>query len=256
MILLYILWDDWPIFMISGSNQQLQQELGYTQLKPDYHSWWISKMQSVSRLFFVWALLLTVHTWNSSPLRSNLFRLQCTCTVPTTSGRPHGSPLAWVCQWPSSQLLSSSQLSHNDSLWAYGITKSPREQGLDYREGEQLSWYPSWSNSQWEGWSCGLKHCPGIFEIHQLWQSGFSRVYSNSCCSCWFKPEIIKIGQSSHKMYSNIVVNFQESTTILNTCTKKSLETYWRHYVLATFQCSRLCRDVKIASHIQMHTFS
>ena len=23
-----------------------------------------------------------------------------------------------------------------------------------------------------------------IFEIHQLWQLGFSRVYSNSCCSC------------------------------------------------------------------------
>ena len=23
-----------------------------------------------------------------------------------------------------------------------------------------------------------------IFEIHQLWQSGFSRVYSNSFCSC------------------------------------------------------------------------
>ena len=42
-----------------------------------------------------------------------------------------------------------------------------------------------------------------IFEIHQLWQSGFSRVYSNCCCSCWFEPEIIKIGQSSHKMYSN-----------------------------------------------------
>ena len=31
MLLLYILWDDWPIFMISGSNQLL----------------WISKMQSV-----------------------------------------------------------------------------------------------------------------------------------------------------------------------------------------------------------------
>ena len=42
-----------------------------------------------------------------------------------------------------------------------------------------------------------------IFEIHQLWQSGFSKVYSNCCCSCWFEPEIIKIGQSSHKMYSN-----------------------------------------------------
>ena len=32
--------------MISASNQQLQQQLEYTLLKPDYHSWWISKMQS------------------------------------------------------------------------------------------------------------------------------------------------------------------------------------------------------------------
>ena len=48
-----------------------------------------------------------------------------------------------------------------------------------------------------------------IFEIHQLWQSGFSRVYSNCCCSCSFESEIIKIGQSSHKMYSNNTLNFQ-----------------------------------------------
>ena len=46
MLLRYMLWDDWPIFMISASNKQLQQELEYTLLKPDYHSWWISKMQS------------------------------------------------------------------------------------------------------------------------------------------------------------------------------------------------------------------
>ena len=46
MLLLYILWDDWPIFRISGSNEQLKQQLEYTRLKPDYHSWWISKMQS------------------------------------------------------------------------------------------------------------------------------------------------------------------------------------------------------------------
>ena len=46
MLLLYILWDDWPIFMISVSNEQLQQELEYTLLKPDCHSWWTSKMQS------------------------------------------------------------------------------------------------------------------------------------------------------------------------------------------------------------------
>ena len=61
-----------------------------------------------------------------------------------------------------------------------------------------------------------------IFEIHQLWQSGFSRVYSNSFCSCLFEAEIINIGQSSHKMYNNNILNFQESTTMLNACAKKS----------------------------------
>ena len=61
-----------------------------------------------------------------------------------------------------------------------------------------------------------------IFEIHKLWQSGFSRVYSNCCCSSSFEPEIIKIDQSSHKMYSNNIPNVQVSTTIVNACTKKS----------------------------------
>ena len=46
MLLLYILWDDWPIFRISGSNKPLQQQLEYTLPKPDCHSWWISKKQS------------------------------------------------------------------------------------------------------------------------------------------------------------------------------------------------------------------
>ena len=46
MLLLYIFWDNWPIFRISGSKEQLQQELEYTLLKPDCHSWWISKIQS------------------------------------------------------------------------------------------------------------------------------------------------------------------------------------------------------------------
>ena len=238
-----------------------------------------------------------VHSWNSSPLRSDPLRLQCTCcTVPTTSGTPHGSPLMWACQWLLSQPLSSPQLFHNDSLWANGITKSHGEQGMDYRDGDELSWCSSWSNSLWQGWSCGLVHCPGrnatdpiwrllasslgisfwtplkpqhinpnplanqlwcidfltpptpliiplglpafleslmplknwcsiharcIFKIHQLLQSGFRRVYFNSCCSCSFEPEIIRIGQSSHKIYSNNIPNFQVSTTILNACIKK-----------------------------------
>ena len=59
-----------------------------------------------------------------------------------------------------------------------------------------------------------------IFEI-QLWQSDFSRVYSNCCCSCSFEAEIIKIGYTSYEMIDNNILNFQESTTILNACTKK-----------------------------------
>ena len=61
--------------------------------------------------------LLIVHTWNSSPLRTNHLRLQCTCCiVPTTPARPHWSPLVWACQWPMPQPLSSPQLSYNESL--------------------------------------------------------------------------------------------------------------------------------------------
>ena len=59
-----------------------------------------------------------------------------------------------------------------------------------------------------------------VFEIHQLWQSGFSREYPNSC-SCSFEPEIIKIIQSIYKMYSTYILHFEESTLILNACTKE-----------------------------------
>ena len=40
---------------------------------------------------------------------------------------------------------------------------------------------------------CSSKVSDYIFEIHQLWQLGFSRLYSNCCCNCSFEPEIIKI---------------------------------------------------------------
>ena len=43
MLLLYILWHYRPIFMIPGSNEQLQQQLEYTLLKPDCLSWWFQK---------------------------------------------------------------------------------------------------------------------------------------------------------------------------------------------------------------------
>ena len=60
-----------------------------------------------------------------------------------------------------------------------------------------------------------------IFEINQHWKSTFSRVYFNFCYRCSFEPEIIKISQSSYKMYSNNILNFKESRTILNASTEK-----------------------------------
>ena len=50
------------------------------------------------------------------------------------------------------------------------MTKSHRDQRLDYREAEELSWFPSWSNSLWQGWSCGLVHCPGGNATDPIWR--------------------------------------------------------------------------------------
>ena len=58
----------------------------------------------------------------------------------------------------------------NITLWAKGMNKSHREQGLDYREAEELFHCPSWSNSQWQGWSCGLVHCPGGNATVPIWR--------------------------------------------------------------------------------------
>ena len=81
--------------------------------------------------------------------------------------------------------------------------------------------------------SSKVSSCPDcIFEIIQLWQSGFSRVYSNCCCSCCSEPEMIQIGQSSHMMSSNNIVHFQASMTILNACIKKVLKHIeWHIYI-------------------------
>ena len=55
-----------------------------------------------------------------------------------------------------------------------------------------------------------------IFEIYELRQTGFSSS---------FEPEIIRIGQSSHKMYINKILNFQEVYDNSKYLYEKSLET-------------------------------
>ena len=97
---------------------------------------------------------------------------------------------------------SKSSMKHSIRCFC-GIISKFKRNFIAYRS-SKVSWRPDW-----------------IFEIDQLWQSGFSRVYSNCYCRCSFESEIIKIGQSSHKTNSNNLLNFQESTTILNACSKK-----------------------------------
>ena len=54
------------------------------------------------------------------------------------------------------------------------ITRSGLLAGIrwfqDYREAEELSWCPSWSNSLWQGWSCRLVHCPRGNATNQIWR--------------------------------------------------------------------------------------
>ena len=67
------------------------------------------------------------------------------------------------------------------------MTKSHREQGLDYREAEELSWCPCWSNSLWQGWSCWLVYCSGGNATEPIWRM----LASSDGISCWtpLKPQ-------------------------------------------------------------------
>ena len=143
---------------------------------------------------------------NPNPLANQLWSIDF-FTPPTPLIIPHRLPaflkyLMPLKNWCSLHArCSKNSLKH--SIRFCGIFPSLKKNFIAYRS-SKVSSRPDW-----------------IFEIHQLWQSGFSRVYSICCCSCSFEPVIIKIGPSSHKMYSNNIVNFQESMPILNAHTKK-----------------------------------
>ena len=151
-----------------------------------------------------WTPLKSQHSNpNPNPLANQLWCIDF-LTPPIPLIIPHWLPaffefLMPLKNWcPIHARWSKSSLKH--SIRFCGIFPSLKQNFIAYRSSKVSDW---------------------IFEIHHLWQLGFNRVYSNSCCSCSFKPKIIKTGQSSHKMYSNNIVNFQESTTILNAHTKK-----------------------------------
>ena len=69
-------------------------------------------------------------------------------------------------------------------------------------------------------------------------------MHSNCCFSFLFEPEIQKIRLSLHKIYNNIIVNFQEFMVILIDNTRKSDNLYKTH---------RLC--VCVCVYIYIHTY-
>ena len=89
----------------------------------------------------------------------------------------------------------------------------------------------TWNNPQRIGKGAGRMRSQRTSGDHPPYMSKIGQNTEKSPGNCSFEPEIIKIGQSSHKMYSNNILSFQESTTILNAHTKKSLETYRMHLV-------------------------
>ena len=130
--------------------------------------------------FSSWTSLKPQHSNpNPKPLAYQLWCIDF-LTPPTPHIIPHGLPgfLESLMPFKNWCLIparwSKSSLKH--SIRFFGIFFKFKTEFIDYR-------------------SSKVSDC--IFEIHQLWQSDFRRVYSNSCCSCSFGHEIIKIGQSS-----------------------------------------------------------
>ena len=151
------------------------------------------------------------------------------------------NPLAYQLWSNTSLLLPHLSSSLTDSLPSLNLLCHLKTDAQFMQDGRKVVWsipyvsvafFPSLKHNFIAYCSSKVSDC--IFEIHQLWQSGFCRVYSNCWCSCSFKPEIIKIGQSSHKMYSNNIGNFQESTTILSTHTKR----VWKFIVCTSYLTS------------------
>ena len=185
-------------------------------------SWWkchypIWRVLASSNGISSWTPLKPQHSNpNPNPLANQVW-----CSdflTPSTPHHPSQTPsLPWISYATQKLMLDSCKMVEKQSealhMFLWHFFPSLKQNFIAYRSSKVSSW----------------PDC--IFEIHQLWQSGFSKVYSNCCCSCPFKVEIIKIGQSSHKMYGNNMVNFPESTAILNACTKK----VWKLIELTTY---------------------
>ena len=166
---------------------------------------------TVPKLTSNYALIVSIDTWRSLSMKFFIW--------PINSGVLTSLLLPHLSSFLRDSLPSLNLLCHSKTDARFMQDAPKAVWSISY---VSVAFFPSLKQNFIGYRSSSRPDC--IFEIHQLWQPGFSRVYSNCCCSCSFKAEIIQIGQSSHKMCSNNLVNFQVSTTILNVSTKKVLK--------------------------------
>ncbi len=150
------------------SNEQLQQQLEYTLQKPDCHRRWISKMQSgredtlEERYAIKFCFKLGKNAAETYGMLETSFGASC-------------MNRASVFEWHKRFMQDGQKAVWSIPYVSVAFSPSLKQNFIAYLS-SKVSSRPDYD-----------------FEIPQLWQSGFSRVYSDSCCSCWFEPEIIKI---------------------------------------------------------------
>ena len=85
---------------------------------------------------------------------------------------------------------------------------------MDYREDEELSWCPSWSNSLWQGCSCGLVHCPGGNATGPIWRV----LASSDGISPWtpLKPQYSNLNPNPNLLANQLwCIDFLTPSTLL-----------------------------------------
>ncbi len=211
------------------SNEQLQQQLEYTLLKPGCHSRWISKMQSGREeerhaIKFCFKLGKNDATETYGMLQT-AFRQSCMNQT-------------WVFVWHKrfkegkESMRDDERCGRSKFIFIFSfLCISLASQLMPLKNWCSIHARCSKSSLKHSIRFCGIYDCISFFwsvltsRLHFLNSAAVTIrlcwVYSHCYCSCSFKPEIIKIGLSNHKMYSNNLLNFQECTTILDASTKK-----------------------------------
>ena len=140
---------------------------------------------------------------------------------------------------------------------------------MDYRDGEELSWCPSWSNSQWQGWSYGLVYCFGGNATDPIWRV----LDSSDGISSWIllKPQHCNPNPNPNSLANQLwCIDFLTHSTsiiiplpwisyatqklILDSCQmvekqSESFHTFLRHFFPSLKQNSIAYRSSKVSTH-------